>query len=256
MTLNLDQPRCYQSLLGRLDARWRLAALVLAALCVALLNEFSPALTGLFLAIALAALCRIPWGWLGRRLGALTLFILVFVGWLPWLQPEGGQSLRVGPLSLSAPGVMLALTILCKSLTLVTLIVILNVSAPLETTLQAATSLRVPRLLTHLILLVHRYLFLFGDEFGRMRIALRVRGYRNQMNLHTYRTVGHITGALLIRGYERAERVSQAMRCRGFSGQFHSLSDFKTRPVDVLGFLVIAASAAGLSVWDFFSLST
>jgi cobalt/nickel transport system permease protein len=55
---------------------------------------------------------------------------------------------------------------------------------------------------------------------------------------------------LLVRGYERAERVGQAMRCRGFDGQFRSLSEFRTRPVDVGFFLLSAGGAAALLAWD------
>ncbi len=83
-----------------------------------------------------------------------------------------------------------------------------------------------------------------------MRIALRVRGYRNRANRHSYRTAGHVAGTLLVRGCERAERVGQAMRCRGFDGRFRSLTTFHTRPADVLAFGLITASAAALAAWD------
>jgi cobalt/nickel transport system permease protein len=96
----------------------------------------------------------------------------------------------------------------------------------------------------------YRYLFVLADELARLRIALRVRGYRNRANRHSYRTAGHVAGTLLVRGYERAERVGQAMRCRGFDGQFRSLTAFHTRPADVLAFLVVTAGAAALCAWD------
>ena len=99
-------------------------------------------------------------------------------------------------------------------------------TAPLEVTLKAAHALRVPGLLVQLALLSYRYLFVLGDELARLRVALRVRGYRHRANWHSYRTVGHVAGTLLVRGYERAERVGQAMRCRGFDGRFRSLTEF------------------------------
>jgi cobalt/nickel transport system permease protein len=134
-----------------------------------------------------------------------------------------------------------------KGLTLVTLMLVLLATAPLDATLKAAHALRVPGLLVQLGLLSTRYVYLLADELGRLRIALRVRGYRNRATRHCYRTVGHVTGTLLVRGYERAERVGQAMRCRGFDGQFRALTEFRTGPADVLAFLAVAAAALG--VW-------
>jgi cobalt/nickel transport system permease protein len=125
---------------------------------------------------------------------------------------------------------------------------VLLVSAPLDATLKAAHALLVPGLLIQLGLLSYRYLFVLGDELDRLRVALRVRGFRNRASRHGYRTVGHAAGTLLVRGYERAERVSAAMRCRGFDGRFRSLADFRTRLVDVLALGLVVASSLGL-VW-------
>ena len=123
-------------------------------------------------------------------------------------------------------------------------------TAPMTSTLKAAHALHCPGLIVQLTVLTYRYLFLLLEELSRLRIALRVRGYRHRANLHSYRTVGHVTGTLLLRSYEQAERVGQAMRCRGFDGQFRSLADLKTRPVDVMWFFTIILVAAGLLIWD------
>ena len=111
----------------------------------------------------------------------------------------------------------------------------------------------VPGLLVQLLMLTYRYVFLFGDELHKLRIALRLRRYRNRPSLHSYRTIGHVTGTLLVRSYERAERVGQAMRCRGFDGQFRTLHAFHTRWQDVAWFVVIvgvlAAGPVGVDWW-------
>jgi cobalt/nickel transport system permease protein len=77
-----------------------------------------------------------------------------------------------------------------------------------------------------------------------------VRGFRNQASRHSYRIVGHVAGVLLVRGYERAERVGQAMRCRGFDGRFRSLAEFRTTPADGLFFFLVAGGAAALLAID------
>jgi cobalt/nickel transport system permease protein len=139
---------------------------------------------------------------------------------------------------------------LVKAVALVSLAAVLLVSAPLDATLKAAHALWLPGLLVQLALLSYRYLFVLGDELARLRVALRVRGFRNRANLHAYRTVAAATGTLLVRGHERAERVAAAMRCRGFDGRFRSLVEFRTRTLDVLAFVVIVAGVVGLCWLD------
>ena len=137
-----------------------------------------------------------------------------------------------------------------KTLAIFTISLALTASTPMNTTLQAAASLRVPGRLVHLAMLTHRYLFLFAAELGRLRLALRVRGYRNRPTMHCYRTIGNVAGTLLVRSSERGERVAQAMRCRGFDGRFRSLTEFCTRFADVAGFIVIAGGYGALVAWE------
>ena len=250
MTLAFDHLPCPDSPLRRLDPRWKLAALVPAALLVALLRGLPAAGAALAGALALAALARIPGRWLLGRLGAAALFLALFTLPLPLLLHDGGPAWELGPLRLSWYGLRVSLLLTAKAVAILTLMLIILVSAPLDATLKAAHALRVPGLLIQLVTLTYRYVFLLADELGRLRVALRVRGYRNRMSRHSYRTVGHVAGTLLVRSYERAERVGQAMRCRGFDGRFRSLAEFRTAAADVLAFALIAGCSVGLLLWD------
>jgi cobalt/nickel transport system permease protein len=250
MTLAFSLPPPARSALSRLDPRWKLAALLLAAAVVATLHTLRVAAVACLAALLLAVLARLPARWFLKRLGAAALFLALFTLPLPWLLAGNGPSWTDGPIRLSWHGVEVALRLAAKAVALVTLFLSLQATAPLETTLKAAHCLRIPALLVQLCLLTYRYVFVLAEELRHLRIALRVRGYRHRVRCHSYRTAGHVAATLLVRGYERAERVGQAMRCRGFEGQFRSLKDFTTRPADVMAFLLLAASAAALAVWD------
>ncbi len=250
MTLAFDLPGVVPSLVSRLDPRWKLAALLPAAGLVATLRQVGPALVALAGAWLLAALARLPLRWYLVRVGIVVLFLALFVGLLPFTHHAGETPWQVGPVGVSPHGLELALLITVKAVAVLTLVLVLWMTAPWEVTLKAAHALRLPGLVVQLVALTYRYLHLLVEEVGRLRIALRVRGYRNRANLHSYRTVGHVAGTLLVRSSERAERVGQAMRCRGFDGRFRSLVDFATRPADVLAFGLIAVWAGGLLAWD------
>src|SRR5205085_4143301 len=99
---------------------------------------------------------------------------------------------------------------------------------PLHHTLAAANKLKVPGLLVLLTGLAYRYTFLLADELRRIRVALRTRCFRMRVNRHGYRTLGYVTGAVLVRGADRAGHVAEAMRCRGFDGRFHTTTAFRT----------------------------
>jgi len=170
----------------------------------------------------------------------------VFVLPLPFLLTGPGPAWPLGWLTLSWHGLRVAILLACKAAGIVSLMLILLASGPLDATLKAARSLGIPGLLVHVVLLSYRYVFLLGDELARLRIALRVRGFRNRANSHSYRTIGHVAGTLLVRGSERAERVGQAMRCRGFDGRFRSLTAFRTTVADVLSVLAGLLILAGL----------
>jgi cobalt/nickel transport system permease protein len=250
MTLTLSLPPSAPSPISRLDPRWKLAALFLAVAVVAVLNTVLSVLLALSAALALAALGRLRARWLFGRLLAALAFAALFAVPLPFLLWQEGSAWTWGPFLVSPYGVRAAVLLLAKAATLITLFLIGLATAPLDANLKAAHALFAPSLLIHLTLLTYRYLFVLGGELARLRIALRVRGYRNRATLHSYRTIGQAAGTLLVRGYERAERVGQAMRCRGFDGRFRSLTNFHTTWTDVATFLAVVAAAAGLLALD------
>jgi cobalt/nickel transport system permease protein len=244
MTLLLDIPEAQPSPLQRLDPRWKLAALLGPAFGVAFLQSPGPALAALAGALLLVVVARLPTQWFLTRLGAALLVPAFFALSLPFvLRPDAEWSFSVA-------GLERGVALIAKCGCVVSLMLVLLATAPLHDTFKAAQSLRVPGWLVQLALLSYRYVALLAEEFGRLRTALRVRGYRNRASMHSYRTVGQVVGTLLVRGHERSERVAQAMRCRAFDGRFHSLHDFTTRGLDVLFLSVTVAATAALLVWD------
>jgi cobalt/nickel transport system permease protein len=250
MKLGFDSIPAPPSAIGRLDPRWKLAALTTAAVAAAVLRTLPAAATAFAGALLLAVASRLPWRWYLTRLGAVLPFLALFVVLLPFLVPDK-EPVHLGPVMISPRGLALALLLCLKALTILTLMLILLATAPLNATLQAAHALHVPGLLVQLALLTYRYVFLLAGELGRLRVALRVRGYRNRPTLHSYRTIGHVAGTLLVRSAEHAERVGQAMRCRGFDGRFRSVTAFRTTKADLLFCLLVAGGATAIVVFDF-----
>ncbi len=98
----------------------------------------------------------------------------------------------------------------------------LSLTTPFPDLLAALQWLRVPSLLTTLLSFLFRYLFVLAGEAQRMARAYASRCPRRQ-NWRDAKVVGRLVGALLLRAYDRAERVYQAMLSRGFDGEFRTL---------------------------------
>jgi cobalt/nickel transport system permease protein len=236
MTLAYDALDPADSPIARLDARWRLAALVFAGVGTSFLR--SPQALGIACSAAgfVLVVARLPSRLIVSRFVALALFLAPFVIVLPIVR--------------GADGFLATALVAVRAFTLFALALVLMASAPFHETMRAAQSLGVPRALTQITLMSYRYVFVLRDEFLRIRAALRVRGFRAGTTLHTYRTMAHVSGTLLVRGDERAERVSQAMRCRGFDGRFRSLDVFRTRAIDVAFFVIVIGIATSLVAAD------
>ena len=253
MTLALRHRDVPDSPPARWDARWKLAAVLVAVAGTAFLNRVPPAAIALGAGAVLLALSRLPGRWVRTRLAGLALAALPFVLILPFTLDGPGWDL--GPVHVSERGLLAGAAVALRCLAIGAFALVLVGTAPVHHTLAAAHRLRVPGLLVLLALLAYRYAFVLADELRRLRVALRVRGFRAKANRHGYRTLGHVTGAVLVRGADRADRVADAMRCRGFDGRFHTLTAFRTTIGDVAAFVLLTAATIALVIWDRLGLS-
>ena len=203
-------------------------------------------------ALFIASLARLPLRWYLSRIAVLFFALGLFLIVLP-LADHGDESRwHIGLISISPLGIRVVVILLLKAMALLSLVLAAAASAPVNVHLKALHALRVPSLIIQLASLTFRYLSVLEEEFTRIRIALRVRGYRSRSAITSLRIAGHVGGMLLLRASERAERVSHALRCRGFDGKFRALTAFHTRPLDVFFFVTLASVSIGLLAWDWF----
>lgn len=250
MTLAFRDPSIPPSPLARWDPRWKLAAILLAIFGTVALH--TPVVGGveLILTLILAFVSRIPSVVIGARLGILLVTVSPFVIIVPLTQPATDQGWDLGFVHVSIPGILAAVVMTLRVLTVGLWILILTRTTPLHQLLAAAHALRIPGLFVQVTQLAYRYIFLFAAEARRLRLALRTRGFRPSTNQHTYRTLGYSIGSLLVRGGDRAERVADAMRCRGFDGTYRTLTVFQTTSADALSFLFLLSGTIAVILID------
>ncbi len=79
--------------------------------------------------------------------------------------------------------------------------------------------LMVPALITTLLMLTFRLLLLLSDEFDRMKISRKARGFRGGKSIldrYGFRVLSSTAGMVLVRTSARADRVYEGLRCKAF----------------------------------------
>lgn len=230
------------------DLRLRLVAAFIVLACLSQLQTLPVAAAALVL-VALATAWRRPEARLWRRLLHVEAFLLLLFATLPFTLP-GQPLVSLGPLTASVEGVERAALIAAKvSASVLVLATLLGAVEPVRLG-SALRGLHVPETLVRLFVLTARYLSLIRDEARRLIEAMRVRGFRPGSNRHSWRSYGHLVGMLLVRALARAQRVEEAMLCRGYEGRFPRLAQPVPTLRDWAGTTAALAFGAAITLAD------
>ena len=214
------------TMIHRLDPRIRAGLTVLYSFVIALAYQFPVLIGALVLSLILIAISRVSIKEVFSRMVIVNALILLLWLVLPFTF-KGKVLTRIGTFAIYLPGVILAAQITLKSNTILLAFIALIATMSLSTLGHTLRRLRVPTKIVYLLLMAYRYIFVIEQEYLRLLRAAKVRGFQPGTNLNTYRTFSYVIGMLLVRAALRAERVHQAMLCRGFHGKFYSLEEFQ-----------------------------
>ena len=244
------------SSLHRADPRGKIVCTGILSLIIALSQNWPTVLLALLLAFLLILVARLPWHMVFRRLLIVNGFNLLLCLLLP-LTYTSGDSLTFLGINLNSTGFFLALLITVKSNAIVLLFISLLATSTAAQLGHGLQQLGLSPKLCLLLLFSYRYISLIQQELFRLQRAARLRCFQPGTNIHTYKTYGYMLGMMLVRSWNRAARVQEAMTLRGFSGQFHSLYGTKgMQKNDILLatiLLLAAASLVGIEVFSIFS---
>jgi cobalt/nickel transport system permease protein len=243
-----NQPRA--SILAKADPRLKLLILAAWSVYLAVLKRPESAMAGLLGSVVLAYLAgvRAPWPFLKKLL--LINSFLIFIWLLLPASYSGRTVFQLGPIAISAEGLALCALLSLKALAITAGALSITSAAGVFEFLSGARALGLPEKLAALAMLMTRYVSVVGQEYARLHLAMRARGFQNRLTFHTLRSYANLCGNLLVRGLDRAERVQAAMLCRGYSGRFFFAKDFSFRRQDALLAGLVLAMAGGVAYLD------
>ncbi len=175
------------------------------------------------------ALGDLPVGAILRRV-LLTVPFVIFIGIFNPLFDQVPYAV-LGPIVLSG-GWISFLSILLRFFLAVTAALLLVGTTGMDAIGMALLKFRVPRIFVIQLLFMYRYLYVLLEEFIRTIRAYSLRSF--QGDGLKYKVWGSLLGQLLLRTIDRAQRIYQAMLCRGFDGEIRMIRPRKLMRRDIV----------------------
>lgn len=200
----------------RIDPRAKLLTTIIFIIAVVSFNKYEiSALIPFFIYPAvMIGLGGLPFYYLFRKLLIVAPFAVMIGIFNPLL--DSGILIKTGlfPISggwISFFSIMIKFTLTAGS------VLILIACTGFNSVCMALEKMGAPRIFAVQLLFLYRYIFVLIEEASRMTNARALRSFNGKGK--EIKVFGYLTGQLLLRTIDRAQRIHLAMLCRGFDGE-------------------------------------
>lgn len=109
-------------------------------------------------------------------------------------------------------------------------------SVDIESLARALNKFKVPKIFTSQIVFMYRYIFVLMESVCQVNNAYMLRApYQKGINFKVW---GSLLGQLLIRSFDKAQTIYEAMLLRGFQGEYITYENEKFRFIDLAYILI------------------
>lgn len=245
-----------RSIVGRLDARAKLAAVIPAILVSNLVPRDK--WQAVVLIGALFAVLIVSCGRGALRLFARSAYLLPFVLFVLVTVPFSAAGDEVFAINLgfarlvaTDDGLRRAAEVALKAGTSIAGVLLLTGTTEAPELFKGLRGLGAPAAFVAITSTVYRYVFEIGDEFSRLRRAAAARCFQMK-DVRALPRMGTMAASLLVRSVERSERVHHAMLARGYDGEVRTLGhgNFGAREWSfVAGFAAVILIAGAIAIY-------
>lgn len=248
--LGLDKYAHLQSPIHSWDPRFKLVGLLALIFAFSFVQNLRLLPFLLIITAIIFIISRLPMGFLISRLKYPGVFLLAVAIVLPLFS---GTTViySIGPISVHQEGFLDLLIIVVRFICILTLGIVLFGSAPFLTSIKAMRALRLSPILADMMLLTYRYIFEIGHELKTMETSMRLRHFQGRrFSPRGISTLAALSGTLLVRSYERSERIYKAMVLRGYGHEspagISGQAQFKSKGQDVIALVVMLIIAGAI----------
>ncbi len=238
-----------KSLLHLLDIRVKIVFTLLFSVVIATAKNLQAIYIGILFLGAILLISRISIRDVAKCLIPAESLLLMVVLLLPFSVP-GRECFCIWGLCATVEGLKYALLIFLRSSTVIFCNILFLSTSDIFTIAHGLHHLGIPSKLVKILFFAARYIDVVLKEYNRMKKAMKARAFKPGTNIHTYKSYAYLTGMLLVKSHERAERIYKAMLCRGFSNTIPVYRHFQIHNIDkafaILGlfYLVVLLSVA------------
>ena len=203
----------------RLDARAKVLVTCVFIICIVSYGRYElAALFPFFIFPAvMIALANLPALFIARKVALLCPFVLLVGIFNPVFDRE--VLVHLGPLGISGGWISFASILVRSILTVGAAFILVGVTG-FTAVCQALERLGMPQVFAVQLLFLYRYIFVLTEEGGRASRARELRSCgKKGLGIRSFSS---LIGHLLLRTWQRAERIHMAMLARGFTGEFHA----------------------------------
>lgn len=213
----LDQFARAETSIHRLDARAKVLATLAFVLIVASFDKYTVAalLPFFIFPIVIAALGKLPTAYVVRNVAVAIPFALSIGLLNPVFDRE--VVLELGSLPITGGWISCASIVVRAVLTLSAALILVAVTG-FPAVCEALERLGMPRVFAIQMQFLYRYLFVLVEDARRSARALALRSCGRPLRLSI---AASLIGFLLLRTWERADRIHLAMLARAYRGEFH-----------------------------------
>ncbi|MBK9131619.1 MAG: cobalt ECF transporter T component CbiQ [Gammaproteobacteria bacterium] len=250
MALDIDRYSSIDSSISRWDPRFKVFSLGVLIISIALLKTIPMAFVALIIAAIVIGMSALPLHFISNGLSFILVFLVPFFFIMPFSYP-GEAAFHVLGLPFAWEGLRYATLIFTKALAIVLISFSIFGSSRFDVSMIALQKLKCPKIFVQMLLFTYRYTHVFLEEMHRMHTSMHSRGFVAGANAQTLRIYGNFIGTLLVRSFERTDRVYKAMLSKGYQGELHSMVKFHSSFPDVLKGLIVVGLSLVLLLSDY-----
>ncbi|MCM1985584.1 MAG: cobalt ECF transporter T component CbiQ [Methanococcoides sp.] len=227
----IDKYAELDSLIHRFDPRAKIITFTLLIFSFVFIEDIRIAFVSLLFSFFILLVSRIPFGFIFNRMKPGLIFVMPFLIVMPFAL-DGNVLYSYNGISISYDGLYYGSLVVIRAATSIMLTLIMLGTTKMDTTMKSLHSLKVPSPFVQTLMFSYRYIFVFIDEFLSMWTSMKAKGFKVKANKHSLSIIGNIVGMILVRSYERAERVYHSMASKGYTGESRTIVKFKMQTAD------------------------
>jgi cobalt/nickel transport system permease protein len=227
----LDRLAAGGTAMHRLDPRAKVLATLVFIVSVVSFGryELSAMIPFFIFPAVIIGLGDLPAGYLVRKIALLCPFALVVGMFNPIF--DRTVLMQLGPLDVTGGWISCASIVVRSALTVSAAIILVAVTG-FPAICRAMERLGMPTAFAVQLLFLYRYIFVLTEEGGRASRARELRSFgKKGLGIASYAS---LLGHLLLRTWQRAERIHMAMLARGFTGAFHTREESRFGAAELL----------------------